>query len=352
VRIGIHTGTPHLTDEGYVGPDVHRAARIAAAAHGGQVLVSGATAALLEGHLRDMGEHRLKDLSAPERIYQIGDAEFPRLKTLFRTNAPVPATPFVGRQRELSDVRDLLLREDVRLLTLTGAGGTGKTRLALQAAADAAERYPDGVWWIPLATVRDPQLITSAIAQTLDVMEEPGTALSNALARSLEGRQTLLVVDNVEHLLPAAGRALSELAAVRGVQLLVTSRQRLDVAGEQLYPVPTLDRRDAVALFLARARASAGVFGKRVDHGALCAARLSASCAGARSGAHCRLYDRPAARETRGAPRSVEGRADRRSPAADAARDDRVVACAARPRRAAALSFAVDLRWWLHLRGR
>jgi predicted ATPase/class 3 adenylate cyclase len=255
VRIGIHTGTPHLTDEGYVGPDVHRAARIAAAAHGGQVLVSGATAALLEGHLRDMGEHRLKDLSAPERIYQIGDAEFPRLKTLFRTNAPVPATPFVGRQRELSDVRDLLLREDVRLLTLTGAGGTGKTRLALQAAADAAERYPDGVWWIPLATVRDPQLITSAIAQTLDVMEEPGTALSNALARSLEGRQTLLVVDNVEHLLPAAGRALSELAAVRGVQLLVTSRQRLDVAGEQLYPVPTLDRRDAVALFLARARA-------------------------------------------------------------------------------------------------
>jgi len=139
VRIGIHTGTPHLTDEGYVGPDVHRAARIAAAAHGGQVLVSGATAALLQSHLRDLGEHRLKDLSAPERIYQIGDAEFPRLKTLFRTNAPVPATPFVGRQRELTDVSDLLRREDVRLLTLTGAGGTGKTRLALQAAAAAAE---------------------------------------------------------------------------------------------------------------------------------------------------------------------------------------------------------------------
>ena len=134
-----------MGDEGYVGVDVHRAARIAAAGHGGQVLVSASTASLVgTAGLRDLGEHRLKDLSAPERVYQLGDEDFPRLKSLYRTNLPIPATPFVGREHELAEVFGLL--EGARLLTLTGPGGTGKTRLGLQAAAEVAERYPDGIF--------------------------------------------------------------------------------------------------------------------------------------------------------------------------------------------------------------
>jgi len=131
VRIGVHTGTPLVGEEGYVGADVHRAARIAAAGHGGQVLVSAATAALVStAALRDLGEHRLKDLAAPERVYQLGDADFPPLKSLYRTNLPVLATPFMGRERELAEVVTLLTSDDIRLLTLTGSGGIGKTRLA------------------------------------------------------------------------------------------------------------------------------------------------------------------------------------------------------------------------------
>src|SRR5262245_21754927 len=142
VRVGIHTGTPHLTDEGYVGLDVHKAAWIGSCGHGGQVLVSAATVALLEtDDLRDLGEHRVRDLPTFERIYQLGEEEFPPLKTLYRTNLPTPATPFLGRKVEVAEVRELLVREDVRLLTLTGPGGTGKTRLALQSASEASERY-------------------------------------------------------------------------------------------------------------------------------------------------------------------------------------------------------------------
>src|SRR5438093_9035565 len=132
VRMGVHTGTPLVTDEGYVGPDVHRAARIAAAGHGGQILVSSSTASLVEGDsLRDLGEHRLKDLAAPERIYQLGGEAFPPLRSLQQTNLPIPATPFLGRQRELGEVTTLL-GSGSRLLTLTGPAGAGKTRLALQ----------------------------------------------------------------------------------------------------------------------------------------------------------------------------------------------------------------------------
>src|SRR5438105_15937741 len=133
--MGLHTGTPHRVDEGYVGADVHRAARIAASGHGGQVLVSTATAGLLgTGGLRDLGEHRLKDLSAPERIYQLGQGEFPPLKSLYQTNLPIPSTPFLGRDRELAEVDAMLSRPDVHLLTMTGPGRTGKTRLAAPAA--------------------------------------------------------------------------------------------------------------------------------------------------------------------------------------------------------------------------
>src|SRR6266545_7043892 len=160
VRMGIHTGTPLIAEGDYVGVDVHRAARIAACGHGGQVLISASTVALLgtEG-LRDLGEHRLKDLSAPERIYQLGDEDFPPLKSLHRTNLPIPSTPFLGREKELPEVLGLLSQEHVRLLTLIGPGGTGKTRLALQTAGGLADRYPDGVWWISLSPLRDPELV-------------------------------------------------------------------------------------------------------------------------------------------------------------------------------------------------
>src|SRR5437762_3742850 len=160
VRMGLHTGEPLLTDEGYVGIDVHRAARIAAAGHGGQVIVSQTTYDLAGADgLRDLGAHRLKDLSGPERLYQLGDGDYPPLKTLYQTNLPVPATPFLGREDELATVGELLADPDRRLLTLTGAGGSGKTRLALQAAGAAADGYPGGVWWVPLAPVSDPETV-------------------------------------------------------------------------------------------------------------------------------------------------------------------------------------------------
>ena len=255
VRVGLHTGTPLVTEEGYVGGDVHRAARIAAAGHGGQVLVSASTASLVDYELRDLGEHRFKDLSAPERVYQQGEGDFPALKSLYRTNLPVPATPFLGRQRELHEVVSLLCADDVRLLTLTGPGGTGKTRLALQAAADAAERFPDGITWVPLAPLRDPSLLLSTIAQALDVREEPGEPLVAALIDFLKAKRLLVLLDNVEHLLPDAAGDLAHLSSTPGPFMLVTSRERLQLQGEQLYPVPTLLESDGVELFIARARA-------------------------------------------------------------------------------------------------
>jgi predicted ATPase/class 3 adenylate cyclase len=255
VRVGLHTGTPLLTEEGYVGRDVHRAARIAAAGHGGQVLVSSSTAALLgstdpSAHgaaLRDLGLHRLKDLSTPERIYQLGDREFPPLKSLYRTNLPIPATPFLGRYDELAHVLALLSKEDVRLLTLTGPGGTGKTRLALQVAAEAAERYPDGVLWVPLAALRDAELVLEAAAQTLGARD--------GLAGHIADKALLLLFDNFEHVVEAAVGLPQLLAACPNLQLLVTSRELLRLPGEQAYSVPPLDPRDGTELFAARARA-------------------------------------------------------------------------------------------------
>ena len=153
VRVGIHSGEPALDPRKYVGMDVHRAARIMACAHGGQTVLSRATRELLDNgvDLRDLGEHRLKDLTTPIRLYQLGNGDFPPLRSLHRNNLPVPSTAFIGRERELAEVVSLLTRDDVSLLTLTGPGGTGKTRLALQAAAEASERFPDGMWWVSLA---------------------------------------------------------------------------------------------------------------------------------------------------------------------------------------------------------
>ena len=225
VRIGIHTGEPLLAGDLYAGLDVHRAARVMSAGHGGQVLVSERTSSLARADLpdefclRDLGEHRLKDLSAPQRLFQVGEDEFPPLTSLYQTNLPVPATPFLGRERELQEVSALLADANTRLLTLTGAGGSGKTRLAAQAAADVSELYPDGVFWVGLAALREPELVTSTIAQVVGAREE--------LAEHLAPKRLLLLVDNVEHLLPAASELATLVAACPQLTLLVTSRERL-----------------------------------------------------------------------------------------------------------------------------
>jgi predicted ATPase/class 3 adenylate cyclase len=245
VRVGLHTGTPLLTEEGYVGGDVHRAARIAAAGHGGQVLISSSTAQLVELKLTDLGEHRLKDLSAPERIYQLGAGDFPALKSLYRTNLPVPATPFLGREAELAEVVGLL--EDARLLTLTGPGGTGKTRLALQAAGLASDAYSDGVFWIPLAPLRDPALVIETAAQVV--------GSDNGLAEHIQDKAMLCLFDNFEQVVEAAPELANLLSDCPNLDVLVTSRERLRVGGEQTYPVPPLAESDGEALFLTRARA-------------------------------------------------------------------------------------------------
>ena len=196
VRIGLHTGTPLLTEEGYVGGDVHRAARIAAVGHGGQVLVSSTTAPLVEVGLTDLGEHRLKDLTAPERIYQLGEPAFPALNSFYRTNLPIPSTPFLGREAELAEVASLLASTDTRMLTLTGPGGTGKTRLAAQAAGLVSDSYPDGVWWIPLAPLRDPKLVLVTAAQVV--------GSKNDLAGHIQDKEMLCLFDNFEQVVEAA----------------------------------------------------------------------------------------------------------------------------------------------------
>jgi DNA-binding SARP family transcriptional activator len=176
VRVGVHTGTPLLTDEGYVGVDVHRAARIAAVAHGGQVIVSESTAVLVKETLRPLGEQQLRDLPDPLRLFQLGEEDFPVAPSTARTNLPIQPTPFIGRGRELAEVLALLRDPRVRLLTLTGAGGSGKTRLALQAAAEAAQDYRDGyrdrVVWVPLQALPEPELVEFAIAQAVGAKED------------------------------------------------------------------------------------------------------------------------------------------------------------------------------------
>jgi predicted ATPase len=272
VRMGLHTGEPVVTDEGYVGIDVHRAARIAAAGHGGQVLLSKATRDLVsDADVRDLGEHRLKDLSAPERLFQLGATEFPRLKTLYQTNLPVPATPFLGRERELDEVVRLLRHRDVRLLTLTGPGGTGKTRLALQAAAEVAEDVPDGVWWVSLSPLRDPSLALDAVANALDVRERPGFPIEETLVDALEATRALVVIDNAEHLLPQVAGHIARIRGPDGLRILVTSRERLQIDGEHTWPVPSLEERDGAALFTARARALRPAFTETAATGELCA---------------------------------------------------------------------------------
>ena len=245
VRIGLHTGEPGQGGEGYVGFDVHRAARIAAAGHGGQVLLSQATADLAGAEVRDLGLHRLRDLSAPERIFQLGTDQFPPLKTLHETNLPVPATPFLGREQEVDHIATLLRRADVRLVTLTGPGGSGKTRLALQAAAAAADDYGHGVWWVPLSPLVDPTLVDAAASQAL--------GSDDTLAEAVGHKRLLLVFDSFEHLVDAAAQVAETIGSCPHLTVLVTSREPLHIDGEWEVAVDPLREREAVALFLQRA---------------------------------------------------------------------------------------------------
>jgi predicted ATPase len=252
VRMGLHTGEPVRAEEGYVGYDVHRAARIAAAGHGGQVLLSQSTADLAAADVRDLGLHRLKDLSAPERIFQLGTDDFPPLKTLHESNLPVPATPFLGREEEVDRVAALLRQPEVRLVTLTGPGGSGKTRLALQAAAAAADDYEHGVWWVPLASLVDPTLVQAAAAQAF--------GSEDALREAVGDKRLLLLLDNFEHLVDAAAGLAETIVSCPHLTVLVTSREPLHVDGEWEFAVDPLREREAMALFVQRATAARSDF--------------------------------------------------------------------------------------------
>ena len=245
VRVGLHTGTPLLTEEGYVGDDVHFAARVAAAGHGGQVILSNATAELVEPALTDLGEHRLKDVARPASILQLGDGSFPPLKTISNTNLPRPASSFVGRERELAEIL-ARIEGGVRLLTLTGPGGSGKTRLAIEAASTLVPEYKAGVFWVGLAALRDPALVTETIAQTLGAKD--------GIAEHVGERELLLLLDNLEQVVEAAPELASLLERAPNLTLLITSRQLLRVRGEVEYPVPPLAEPEAVSLFCERAQ--------------------------------------------------------------------------------------------------
>jgi predicted ATPase/class 3 adenylate cyclase len=250
VRMGLHTGTGQLGGDNYIGLDVHRAARIAAAAHGGQVVLSDATRSLVETALpegvalRPLGAHRLKDLANPERLYQIDitglATEFPALRTLDArpNNLPAQLTSFVGREAEIAAAGELLDR--ARLVTLTGPGGTGKTRLALQLAAERLSRYPDGAFFVELAPITDPALVISAVAAAVGVREAVDRPLVDTVKESLRNKELLLVLDNFEHVLTAAPLVTELLAAAERVRIVVTSRAVLHVHGEHEFPVPPL----------------------------------------------------------------------------------------------------------------
>jgi predicted ATPase len=266
VRVGLHTGTPLVTDEGYVGSDVHRAARIAAVGHGGQVLVAASTAALVGSDaLLDLGEHRFKDLAAPERVYQLGKEAFPPLKSMFRSNLPLAANPLVGRKKELADVLQALLNGS-RAVTITGPGGVGKTRFALAVAGEAADVFPDGVWFVPLATLRDPALVLPTVADAIG-------ADGDAAAHIGDG-QCLLFLDNLEQVVDAAP-GLGELASkCSRLRLLVTSREAMRIAIEREYPLLPLPESSSVELFRQRVDAVAPELEVEFDTAAAISDRL------------------------------------------------------------------------------
>jgi predicted ATPase/class 3 adenylate cyclase len=279
VRMALHSGTTDERESDYFGPTVNRVARLLATAHGGQVVVSGSTAPLVRGvmpertELRDLGEHRLKDLVEREHVWQLTietlQTEFPALRSLDArpNNLPIQRTSFVGREQDIADVTELLERH--RLLTLAGSGGVGKTRLALQVGAELLDRYPDGVWFVDLAPISDPELVSSVTAHALGMRQQQGRRVDEAIAHWLKPKKLLLIFDNCEHVLePVAKLAASILATAPEVAILATSRQPLDIAGEAAHRLPSLPlpgdvagltvdealRYGAIALFADRAK--------------------------------------------------------------------------------------------------
>jgi predicted ATPase/class 3 adenylate cyclase len=281
VRVGLHTGEPVWSAEGYVGLDVHRAARICSAASGGQVLLSLSTHNLIQHELpegvtlRDLGMHRLKDLGEPEHLFQLVIAgvrsEFPPPRTLGAGlhNFPALTGRLIGRERDIDSVRSLLMRDDVRLVTLTGPGGTGKTRLSIAAAEAAAGSFEHGACFVPLAALSDPQLVPAAIANAFGIPESPLRSTAEEIAEHVRPRRLLLVLDNFEQIVSAAPVMADLLSRCANLKLLVTSRVVLHLRGEHEYPVAplalplssesgtavALGRYPAVALFVERARA-------------------------------------------------------------------------------------------------
>jgi predicted ATPase/class 3 adenylate cyclase len=279
VRIGVHTGEGVLGADSYIGIDVHRAARIAAAGHGGQVLVSDATRTLVEKSLpegvtlRDLGEHRLKDLVAPERLFQVVgqglEADFPPVRTLEvpSGNLPTPLTSFVGRDRELAEVSETL--KGTRLLTLTGPGGAGKTRLSLEAASHVQTDFEQGAFFVALASITDPELAPTTIGKALGLREVPDRSPTDVVIDHLKEREVLLVLDNFEQIMEAASFVGELLGATDRVKVIATSREALHLHGEHEYPVPplglpdvshlpplgALSQYEAVRLFIERAAA-------------------------------------------------------------------------------------------------
>ncbi|MGH2405194.1 MAG: tetratricopeptide repeat protein [bacterium] len=285
IRMGVHTGEPLKSEIGYVGIDLHRAARIAAAAHGGQILISEATRALVqddlpaETTLRDLGEHRLKDLARAERLFQVTIADlpntFPPLKTLdaLPHNLPVQLTSFIGREKEMTQIRQLL--ETSRLLALVGPGGGGKTRLAIQSAAEVLEGFKDGVWFVELGPLSDPKVVPQVTASVLGI-REPARAALEALLDSVRARRTLIIFDNCEHVLDGCAElARNLLHSAPRLQIMATSREPLSVPGEvtyrvlplslptpwqQLPPLQELSKFESIRLFIERATAAQSTF--------------------------------------------------------------------------------------------
>jgi predicted ATPase len=266
VRMGLATGEAELRDGDYFGTVLNRAARVMAAGHGGQILLAESTAGLLSGvDLVDLGPRRLRDVPNPITVFQVNapglPQDFPPLRTLDPSpgNLRPATTSFIGRESEVAELQTVVKAH--RLVTLTGVGGVGKTRLALEVAARLADEFPDGVWFFDLAAVADPAAVPDAVAAVLGIIQQPGKSVANSVAAALEGRVRLLVFDNCEHVLDAAaGLVEAILAHLATVKILATSREGLRVADEQLWPVPSLDvgagiDSAAVSLFIERAQA-------------------------------------------------------------------------------------------------
>jgi predicted ATPase/class 3 adenylate cyclase len=271
VRMGLATGEAERRGDDYFGPALNRAARVMAVGHGGQILVSGSTAGLVSGNdLMNLGEHRLRDLSEVEQLFQLRASglrtEFPPLTTVDAVpgNLPAQVTSFVGRDVEVQDLAELIRLH--RLVTLTGVGGVGKTRLAIQIAADLIADFSGGVWLVELAPVGDPAALPDAVATALGIIPQPGRSVTASIAETVAGRTMLVVLDNCDHVLDAAAELVEAiLVGSSTVSVIATSREGLRASGEYLWPVPSLDVRDgaesvAVELFVQRARAVVPVF--------------------------------------------------------------------------------------------